>query len=186
MRSLLGENGRPLRFPRIFIKKQTRWSNDKTIIELGYRKISWFVSVSQINYLPQPSASANTWSVRHKQITIFCSTSSNNCYFLFLKPRLGDFLSTRLCAYKLYLLEILYWNHTMLIHYLMHGSKCEFGLPTRVDEEDKCLIVKYIFDPHWAKNTIINYFHYDNDQCAFYFTFLWYIFFGVPVSCDLR
>ena len=53
------------------------------------------------------------------KITIFCSTSSNNCYFLFLKPRLGDFLSTRLCAYKLYLLEILYWNHTMLIHYLM-------------------------------------------------------------------
>ena len=39
------------------LKKQTRWSNDKTIIELGYRKISWFVSVSQINYLPQPSAS---------------------------------------------------------------------------------------------------------------------------------
>ena len=29
-------------------------------------------------------------------------------YFLFLKPRLGDFLSTTLCAYKLYLLEILY------------------------------------------------------------------------------
>ena len=56
------------------LKKQTRWSNDKTIIELGYRKISWFVSVSQINYLPQPSASANNWSARHRQITIFCST----------------------------------------------------------------------------------------------------------------
>ena len=40
------------------------------------------------------------------------------------------------------------------------------------DEEDKCLIFKYIFDPHWAKNTIIIYFYYDNDQCAFYFTFL--------------
>ena len=40
------------RFPKIlFIKKQTQWSNDKTIIELGYHKISWFVSVSQINYL---------------------------------------------------------------------------------------------------------------------------------------
>ena len=25
------------------LKKQTRWSNDKTIIELGYCKISWFV-----------------------------------------------------------------------------------------------------------------------------------------------
>ena len=31
------------------LKRQTRWSNDKTIIELGYRKILWFVSVSQIN-----------------------------------------------------------------------------------------------------------------------------------------
>ena len=36
----------------IKIGKQTWWwSNDKTIIKLGYRKISWFVSVSQINYL---------------------------------------------------------------------------------------------------------------------------------------
>ena len=75
LRSLLRENGRSLRFPRIFIKKQTRWSNDKTIIELGYSKISWFVSVSQINYSPKP----NNWSARHRQITIFCSTSSNNC-----------------------------------------------------------------------------------------------------------
>ena len=49
----------PNHFPKIFIKKQTQWSNDKTIIELGYRKILWFVSVSQINYLPQPLASAN-------------------------------------------------------------------------------------------------------------------------------
>ena len=63
----------------IEIWKQTWSSNDKTIIELGYRKISWFVSVSQINYLPQPSASANNWSARHWQIMIFCSTSSNNC-----------------------------------------------------------------------------------------------------------
>ena len=55
---------------------------------------------------------------------------------------------------------------------LLNGLKCESGLPTRVDEEDKCLIFKYIFDPHWAKNTIINYFYYGNDQYAFYFTFL--------------
>ena len=55
MLSLLRENGRSLRFPKILLKKQTRWSNDKTIIELGHRKIWWFVSVSQINYLPQPS-----------------------------------------------------------------------------------------------------------------------------------
>ena len=37
--------------PEDIPKAQTRWSNDKTIIELGYRKISWFVNVSQINYL---------------------------------------------------------------------------------------------------------------------------------------
>ena len=49
------KKGRSLRFPKIFIKKQTWWSNDKTITELGYRKISWFASVSHINYLPQPS-----------------------------------------------------------------------------------------------------------------------------------
>ena len=53
------------------LKKQTRWSNDKTVIELGYRKILWFVSVSQINCLI-------IWSARHRQMTIFCSTSSNN------------------------------------------------------------------------------------------------------------
>ena len=46
----------------IKIWKQSWWSNDKTIMELGYHKISWFVSVSQINYLPQPSASANNLS----------------------------------------------------------------------------------------------------------------------------
>ena len=41
------------------LKKQTRWSNDKTIIDLGYYKILWFFSVLQINYLPQPLALAN-------------------------------------------------------------------------------------------------------------------------------
>ena len=70
--------GKSLRFPKIFIKKQTWWSNDKTIIELGYRNKSWFVSVSRIDYLPQPPSSVNNWSARHWLITIFCSTSSNN------------------------------------------------------------------------------------------------------------
>ena len=73
------KKGRSLRFAKIFLKKQTRWSNDKTIIELGYRKILWFVSVSQIDYFPKLKAEANKRSARHWQITIFCSTSSNNC-----------------------------------------------------------------------------------------------------------
>jgi len=61
---------------------QTWWSNDKTILELGYRKVSLFVSVSQINYFPQPSALANDWSARHWRVTIFFLTSSNNCQLL--------------------------------------------------------------------------------------------------------
>ena len=35
----------------MFIWWKERWSNEKTIIELGYCKISWFVTVSQISYL---------------------------------------------------------------------------------------------------------------------------------------
>ncbi len=46
-------------FPKVLCAKQIQWSNDKTVIELGSPKISWFFGVSQI--------------------TIFCSTSSNNC-----------------------------------------------------------------------------------------------------------
>ena len=34
--------------PRFSPFCQTPWPSDKTIIELGYRKISWFVSVSEI------------------------------------------------------------------------------------------------------------------------------------------
>ena len=83
LQSLLRENKRSLCFPRIYIKnlKQTRWSNDKTIIiELGYRKISWFVSsVSR--------RSINSWSACYRQITIFCSNSSNNCSKLLSKDR---------------------------------------------------------------------------------------------------
>ena len=59
----------------IKIWKHTWWSNDKTIIELDYHKISWFVSVSQINYLPQPSASANI---------LICSPLTNHDILLIL------------------------------------------------------------------------------------------------------
>ena len=54
--------------PRIFIKKQIRLSNDKTIIELGYRKISWFVTVSQMSY----------WLATYKS-RYFAQTLSKNC-----------------------------------------------------------------------------------------------------------
>ena len=49
-------------------RKQTRQrSNDKTIIELSYRKRSRFVSVLQINYLPQPNM-ANEISLLNLEI----------------------------------------------------------------------------------------------------------------------
>ena len=57
---------RPLRFPKIFIKRQTRWSNDKKI----KHKISWFVSGEQITYLRQPSVSANDWSLTNHHILL--------------------------------------------------------------------------------------------------------------------
>ena len=81
LRSLLRENGTD-RFASqgYSLKKQTRWSNVKTIIELGYRKISWFGSVLQINYLPQPSTSANNWSCSPQtNHDILLNLSSNNC-----------------------------------------------------------------------------------------------------------
>ena len=47
-------DGRSLRFPKIFIEKNKLCDRIlKLIIELGYRKISLFVSVSQINYYRQ-------------------------------------------------------------------------------------------------------------------------------------
>ena len=57
---------RSLRFPKIFIKRQTRWSNDKKI----KHKISWFVSGEQITYLRQPSVSANDWSLTNHHILL--------------------------------------------------------------------------------------------------------------------
>ena len=61
LRSLLLANGRSLHLPKIFIKKQTRWSNDKT------------------QFLNSVIAKYRYLSLSRRQITIFCSTSSNNC-----------------------------------------------------------------------------------------------------------
>ena len=51
LRSLLRKMADRFASREYSLKKQTRWSNHKTIIELGYCKISWFVIVLQINYL---------------------------------------------------------------------------------------------------------------------------------------
>ena len=50
-----------------FVWSKEQWLHDKVIIiiELGYRKILWFVSVLRINYLSRPLASANNWSAYH-------------------------------------------------------------------------------------------------------------------------
>ena len=82
------------------LKKQTPWSNDKTIIELGYCKISWFVNVSQINYLPQPSALANTTDLL---------TTDKSRYFAQPHPIIVN------CSFWVDLL----WKH--------HAETCEAG-----------------------------------------------------------
>ena len=53
--SLLRENGRSLRFPRIFMKKKNKLV-DRMIKQLLKSVIAKYrvVSVSQINYLPKP------------------------------------------------------------------------------------------------------------------------------------
>ena len=70
LRSLLRENGRSLRFPRIFIKKNKR--GDRMIKQLLNSVIAKYRDLSVFGF-------ANNWSARNRQITIFCSTSSNNC-----------------------------------------------------------------------------------------------------------
>ena len=77
----------------IKIWKQTWWSDYKTIIELGYLKLSWFASVSHINYLPQPSASAivvllatdkSRYFAQPCPITVkyLAITEFNNCFII--------------------------------------------------------------------------------------------------------
>ena len=88
LRSLLHENGRLLCFLKIFLEKQARWSNDKTIIELGHRKISWFVSVSQITtdksqYFAQPHPIIVNCSPL-KKLLIFVWIGSASSYMAFL------------------------------------------------------------------------------------------------------
>ena len=55
LRSLLRENGRSFHFPKLFLNIQTRWSNDKTVVELGksesdnYRPFSVLPCISKIH-----------------------------------------------------------------------------------------------------------------------------------------
>ena len=72
------KEARANRFPKIlFIKKQTQWSNDKTIIELGYRKIS--VSRRSIICL----------SLRLRQIIDLLATDKSP-YFAQLRPIIAN------------------------------------------------------------------------------------------------
>ena len=74
---LLRENGRSLPFPKIFLNKKNKLC-DRMIKQLLKSVIAKYrdLSVSRRSI----SASANNLSARHWQITIFCSTSSDNCY----------------------------------------------------------------------------------------------------------
>ena len=82
LRSLLRGNGRSLRFPKIFLKKQTRWSNYKTIIELGYRKTDRGLSVSR--------RSITCLSLRLRQIIDLISSDKSR-YFAQRRPILANY-----------------------------------------------------------------------------------------------
>ena len=90
------------------IWKPTWWSDDKTIIELGYLKLSWFVSVSHINYLPQPSALAIVVLLATDKsryfaqpcpiiVKYFAITEFNNC-FIIRSPSLFSYFNHFLAA----------------------------------------------------------------------------------------
>ena len=55
----------------------------KQLLRLGYRKISWFVSVSQINYLPKP---AQPRPIIANYLFIYYNHHYNFYYRLMLKP----------------------------------------------------------------------------------------------------
>ena len=96
--TLLCENGRSVaRAVRecfdIFSWSKEQWSNDKTIIELGYRKISWFVSVSLINI--------SCHSLWLRQIIDLLANDKSRCFaqpcsmivkYLLIAPRLKQFV----------------------------------------------------------------------------------------------
>ena len=119
MRSLLRENGRSLRwrFPKIFIKKQTRWSNDKTIIELGYPKYrDLSVSRRSIICLSLWPRKIYNWSACHWQIAIFCWTSSNNC----CKYRTWMYRGLKQCSIECK--KVISWLYTFIDSFVVSGS----------------------------------------------------------------
>ena len=74
-------------------KKTNLGSNHKRVIKLGYRKISLFLSVSQVNYLPQPSASENNCSALSEK---------KNTYFAQPRPIIGNFaMKSRICNHPM-------------------------------------------------------------------------------------
>ena len=84
-------------FQSISFKKQIRWSNDKTIIEFGYRNLSWLVSVSFA------SGSARRWQIR-----IVCSTLSNNCllFWIELSVTMIDVEASNFCSYLCFKISV--------------------------------------------------------------------------------
>ena len=75
----------------IKIWKQTRWSNDKTIIELGYRKIYCDLSVSRRSII--------CWSRRLRQI-IDLLASDNSRHFAQPRPTVVNYFSSK-CKIRL-------------------------------------------------------------------------------------
>ena len=86
LRSFLREKRQIASLPEDIHYKQTCWSNDKTVFKLGYRKISWFVSVPQINNIA--CLSLRFWQI----IDLLSLTTDKSRYFAQPRPIIVNYL----------------------------------------------------------------------------------------------
>ena len=86
LRSFLRGKRQIASLPEDIHYKQTCWSNDKTVFKLGYRKISWFVSVPQINNIA--CLSLRLWQI----IDLLSLTTDKSRYFAQPRPIIVNYL----------------------------------------------------------------------------------------------
>ena len=148
------------------IHSKNIWLNDKTIIELGYRKISWFVSVSQINYLhllatdksryfaqPRPII-VNSFLLRMANLLIFIHTGGIWKVTIQLRLKNGTHFSSYESVPKGYNVQMrlcltLTWDATRLI---CGGLKNVYSHPSpRKNRFDS--LVKNDLHILWARET---------------------------------
>ena len=106
LRSFLREKRQIASFPEDIHYTQTCWSNDKTVFKLGYRKISWFVSVPQISNIA--CLSLRLWQI------IDLLTTDKSRYFAQPRPIIVNYLPSpppeKKIAYPLFFISPGYYS----------------------------------------------------------------------------